>query len=294
MPRIPDILLDTVIYLYPTAMDAEGGARVGGTGFLVSVPASTAGVPAALYAVTNSHIIREAKSPVVRLNTQQGGKEVIPLTCDQWHHHSDGDDIAVCPIGLESDHHRFFALDSTGWFLAKEELDADSIGPGDEVFFLGRYINHEGQQRNLPTVRFGTISMLPYEPIEHPRGTLVDSFLVEARSLSGYSGSPVFLFIMPYTFRDMEWNDNTAGPNRARETRQARLSLLGIDWGHNKDFKPVLESDKETPLPERWWVEQNSGIMNVAPAWKLTELLDEPELVDMRRRLENDWVAGQI
>jgi hypothetical protein len=34
MPRIPDILLDTVIYLYPTAMDAESGARAGGTGFL--------------------------------------------------------------------------------------------------------------------------------------------------------------------------------------------------------------------------------------------------------------------
>ena len=293
MPRIPDILLDTVIYLYPTAMDAESGVRVGGTGFLVSVPAATAGVPAALYAVTNSHIIREAGSPVIRLNTQQGGKEVISLTPGQWHHHPDGDDIAVCPIGLQSDHHRFFALDSTKWFLTEEELDTNTIGPGDEVFFLGRFINHEGQQRNLPTVRFGTVSMLPYEPLEHPRGTLVDSFLIEARSLSGYSGSPVFVFVMPYTFRDMEWNESE-GPHRARETRAAMLSLLGIDWGHNADFKPVLESDKRTPLSERWWVEQNSGIMNVAPAWKLTELLDDPELVDERRELEKAWVADRI
>jgi hypothetical protein len=83
--------------------------------------------------------------------------------------------------------------------MTEIDLSEYDVGPGDDVFFVDRYVNHEGQQRNLPTVRLGIISMLPYEKVEHSRGTLVDSFLVEARSLGGYSGSPVFLFIRPYT-----------------------------------------------------------------------------------------------
>src|SRR5579863_4354365 len=154
MPRIPDILLDSVIYLYPTTMDAENGERAGGTGFLVSEPATVRGAPAALYAVTNSHVIREGKSPVVRLNNRQGAIEVLSLDGDQWVHHPDGDDIAVCPIRLTAAY-RYFALNRTQWFMTEDEIAQFDIGPGDDVFFVGRYVNHEGRQQNTPTVRLG-------------------------------------------------------------------------------------------------------------------------------------------
>jgi hypothetical protein len=36
--RLPDQVLDSVIYLYQSAADAEAGEAVGGTGFLVGVP----------------------------------------------------------------------------------------------------------------------------------------------------------------------------------------------------------------------------------------------------------------
>jgi hypothetical protein len=38
-------------------------------------------------------------------------------------------------------------------FLAtKEKIEHHRVGPGDEVFMPGRFINHEGKQRNLPAV----------------------------------------------------------------------------------------------------------------------------------------------
>jgi hypothetical protein len=296
MPRIPDTLLDCVIYLYETEMDAQSGSRAGGTGFLVSIPAETEGAPAALYAVTNSHVIREGNSPVVRLNTQDGRTEVISLTTDQWHHHPDGDDIAVCPIGLQPEHHRFLALDRSRWFLEEGDIGDLDVGPGDEIFFVGRFINHQGEQKNLPVVRWGNIAMLPYEPIRHPRGTLVESFLIEARSLSGFSGSPVFLYIGE-SLRHMGW-DESSGVHPAISSAHPELnkfrvaiSLLGIDWGHSRYFGAVYEKNMQTKIPEGWQAEQNSGIMNVAPTWRLNGLLQEPELMQMRREREKKWVS---
>jgi hypothetical protein len=46
-------------------------------------------------------------------------------------------------------------------------------------------------------------------------------------------------------------------------------------------------------LPERLWVKQNSGIMCVTPIWKLAELLQERDLVKMRRAREQEWVKEQ-
>ncbi|MFF0267894.1 trypsin-like peptidase domain-containing protein [Kribbella sp. NPDC004536] len=295
MARIPDFLLDSVIYLYPSHQDAQAGEQVGGTGFLISEPATTQGAPRAVYAVTNSHVIREGRSPVVRLNNKQGGIDVLELDGDQWLHHPDGDDIAICPIHL-SEAHRYFAIERTHWFMTEDELATLNVGPGDDVFFVGRYINHEGRQENSPTVRLGIISMLPSEKILHPRGTLVDSFLVEARSLSGYSGSPVFLNRQPGSPYRMEWDEDAPEPGQALRSAPGRrgvIGFIGIDWGHDADYRPVLEPDRVTRVPGRWVVEQNSGIMHVAPAWKLAEFLQDEDLVNMRREQEQEWVDQQ-
>jgi hypothetical protein len=42
---------------------------------------------------------------------------------------------------------------------------------------LGRYVDHDGVQRNAPTARFGHVAMLPFEPIRQPEsGLLQESF----------------------------------------------------------------------------------------------------------------------
>jgi hypothetical protein len=132
--------------------------------------------------------------------------------------------------------------------------------------------------------------MMPYEPILHPRGIHVESYLIEARSLSGFSGSPVFLYIPPYSLRDTWWTDDKQGID---VTQNVSFGLLGIDSGHFKDYKRVLDSGKKAWKQEELYVEQNSGIMTVVPSWKLAELLKEPEVIKMRRQWRDDELKRQ-
>jgi len=274
MPAIPAEALDCVVYLYPDAESALNGERAGGCGFIVAVASKTPEMPFA-YVVTNSHVIREGHSPVVRVNTRNGGMQVIQKTDEFWIHHSDGDDIAALSINFEYETTKVRGI-SDEFFATKEKIEHHKVGPGDEVFMPGRFINHEGKQRNLPAVRFGNISMLPYEPIRTARGLLQEAFLVECRSLPGYSGSPVFLLPAPF------------GPVvRAMPPPM----LLGIVMGHIKDHRPVLSEEalrngRRVAVDPNWVVETNTGMAAVIPAWKITELLYMEDLVQIRKEIE--------
>ena len=236
--------------------------------------------PFFVHAVTNSHVIKEGHSRVIRINTADGKTDVLNLAADEWFHHPDGDDMAVAPIALTYGYHKYTAISQT-LFLTREGVEELQIGLGDEVFFLGRFVSHEGRQRNLPTARFGEIAMMPWEPITHPtRGINQESYLVEARSISGYSGSPVFVHIPPLTPRPQGSAHLGAGP-----------FLLGIDWCHLADYQPVLERDQKTPVAERWYVQQNSGMIGVVPSWKIAEVFDLKELVECRRAQEERWLS---
>ena len=48
--------------------------------------------------------------------------------------------------------------------------DVNSVLPGGDVFFLGRYINVQGEQYNAPIARFGHVPMLATKEIRTPRG----------------------------------------------------------------------------------------------------------------------------
>ena len=280
MPELPAQFLDAVIYLYRSEAEAAAGEQTGGSGCLVSMP-SAGEVPPFVYAVTNAHVIRGPsgpRAPVIRLNTVDGQVSTLPLDADNWKQHPEGDDIAVAPLGLNPHHHRFFLIprevfvqhDEQGTYGGADRSGRTRIGPGDDVFMLGRYIGHDGKQRNAPTVRFGHVAMLPVEPIELESGIRQESFLVEALSLSGYSGSPVFAFAM-------------LSKQQMALTADSGPWLLGIDWGHLPDRRPVLDEDGN-PHPDRSYVRQNSGFMGVVPAWKLAELLDSEELSESREK----------
>ncbi len=167
-------------------------------------------------------------------------------------------------------------------FVTEDFLEQYAIGPGDDVFMVGRFINHQGRQRNTPVVRFGNISMMPWEPIKNERGLLQESFLVETRALSGFSSSPVFVYHTPYSPMPAEL-----------PTREQGIWLLGVDWGHMRTFEKVMEKNEEDPVSEGWVVPSNSGQMGVVPAWKLQELLDREEFV-MARKREDEKLAKQI
>jgi hypothetical protein len=91
----------------------------------------------------------------------------------------------------------------------------------------------------------------------------------------------------------MRWDENAADPQQSLQVgagRRGIMSFIGIDWGHYPDFRPVLQSDTETEVRPALWVEQNSAIMCVAPAWKLAELLQGDDVVEMRREREQEWM----
>lgn len=233
-----------------------------------------------VYVVTNAHVVRDILRrpgciPTIRMNRKDGG--VGYFEKDTWTFHPNGDDLCVAYLDVPI--HEFKASAPTiDAFITKAKIQEHGIGPGDEIFLVGRFISHDGRERNYPSSRFGNIAMMPHEPIFNSyTGLNQESFLIELRSLSGYSGSPVFVFTMPWFPRP--------GASMASSRSQGPF-LLGIDWGHFADFKPVLNKDKRTFAEPHCYVGQNSGFAGVVPAWKLQEVLDMPELRGSRQQRE--------
>jgi hypothetical protein len=303
MPRIPDAYLDCVIYLYGSEADAEDGLKTGGSGFLVGIPTTDLQSNVVLlYAVTNKHVV-EPGNLVIRLRTKNGKHAVIPTEPNAWSFHEEGDDLAVCLISFDwqSMQYNYVPINS---FLTKEIIKKFNIGPGDEAFVVGRFVNHEGKQYNLPTARFGCVAQLPWEPVRQDTGFMQESFLVEARSIAGYSGAAVFVYIPEPSRRSdtedwyppdvavQKFDQNEPWPvklQKMQESTTAFLSknwgyfmahgpwLLGVDWGHINDWEPV-RNERGQPVnrenPKDMQVKMNTGMMAVVPAWKLSELLD--------------------
>ncbi len=299
MPRIKDAYLDCVIYLYPTEVDAEDGTRLGGSGFLVSVP--THDLPTNflfIYAITNKHVAKNAR--FIRMNSMDGRMKVYSTENNSWYYHADGDDLAACLISFNPLDFKFAHVPRSQ-FLTLNIVNEYNVGPGDEVFSVGRFVNHEGKQRNLPTVRFGNISQMPSEPILPDDGFAQESFHCEIKSLAGYSGSPVFVHILPFSERENVKNwlpgDNWLKENVFYEGFGSHGPwLLGVNWGHLNDWAPVCGNNKlpVNPDPELMQVKLNTGLATVVPAWKLAELLNSGSLAKDRNAIEDKARAGML
>ncbi|MDQ3426963.1 MAG: hypothetical protein M3477_03960, partial [Gemmatimonadota bacterium] len=131
----------------------------------------------------------------------------------------------------------------------------------------------------------------PAEPVMHSRGIKQESFLVETRSLGGYSGSPVFLRI-PHT--SVRPSDRRAPQPKTLLEEAFPLHgeggpwLLGLDYGHLPLIERVRSKTDEEPVPSGEFVRSNSGVMGVVPAWRLLDLLNMPEVVQVRDKHERE------
>jgi len=294
VPRIDQRYLDCVIYLYRSVEAAKAGEGFGGSGCLISV-ASEFGYefPDHIYAVTNKHVVQKG-FPVVRLNTVDGNTEVLPLKSNDWIQHQDGDDLAVAPLDLFPHIQRSYFPISNGYFLHREQASGtgwSAFGAGDDTFMVGRFIDHAGNQRNTPSLRFGSIAMLPFEKVKLADGYMQEAFLVETRSMRGYSGAPVFVYRPELSSRHRTvdyWG------NKRYEQGIADVvgtpTLLGIDCGHWPKHKQVgrIENNKFIPH-HQWKVESNTGLAIVIPAWRLSDLLNRKELAMQRRQKDHEY-----
>jgi hypothetical protein len=278
MPKIESVTIDTAAYLYSSKVDAENCIDAGGSGFLIGV--SDGFKPGGwVYAVTNRHVIEEGYK-TVRLNRIDGSKAVLEPKV--WTNHPDGKtDLSIASLGIENLRiFRFNTFMRQLHFIDKTRLIGFEVGVGDDCYMVGRFVNHEGYQRNLPTVRFGAIAQMPGEPILTDWGIQEDAYLVEMRSISGFSGSPVIVRISSQ--RALQFGA-TKRVHFSYDPANDWHMLLGIDCGHSLDKDTALyhESDADNPL-EGYKIEYNTGLAIVIPAWKLQETIDSPEATKMR------------
>jgi hypothetical protein len=159
-----------------------------------------------------------------------------------------------------------FATLTTKIYTARE-----GIGSGDEVFFVGLFTGHEGSERVEPIIRFGNISlMLPFEKIDvilNSKLTAIEAYLIEARSMGGFSGSPVFIYHPPLV----------RGQEDAKFAIAFRLPLiLGLVFGQ-------YESSHE--LSDGGEIVSNAGIAIVIPADKIRETIMKEKFKKERKEI---------
>ena len=280
--RIPDSVLNNIVYLYPSREAADNNRNEGGSGFIVAVRSAVFPRWKAFpYIVTNRHVIENGSS-VVRINTTDGGVDILDLKPADWKC-SDPDDLAAIPLNASDCHD--FSMTNVDALISEEEIRAHSVGPGDAVFMVGRFGVHGGQLSNRPSVRSGIISMMPGDPIRQQDGHEQISFLVEAHSIGGYSGSPVFVYISKLLPR----------PNViSLEGNQSwRLWLLGVDWGHLHDWVYV-NAENGSRWPGGAKVCLNSGMMGVIPAWRLRDFLNCEDFRELRIKADDEFRKQKV
>jgi len=255
------------------------------TGFFVSVPSEPL-LASFIYFVTARHVADDLKGREIYLlvNKVGGGVTTIPPITDRWYLHPTDKtaDVAVVQVGNPGNTDiRAVKLNTLGTPSLLAEFD---VGIGDEVFATGLFTPVAGTARNEPIVRHGNIALMPQEQIQTELG-YADVYLVEARSIGGLSGCPVF--VRP-SLRLME-----AAHPRVNGVQASTYTsiLLGMMHGHwdikESDLnKAFITHDRKHGV--------NLGIGIVVPAQKILETINQPELQEMRRKIEEDRIRKSV
>jgi hypothetical protein len=280
--KVPDEVRKCVAFL---AYQSGQEMRLAGTVFFVGkqIPDTTYSFA---YAVTAKHIIDRIKTQTtdqhiyLRLNYHDSGAKLAHTNIDDWHFHPTNAsvDVAVLPISLGKDlDHLLYPIES----LATEAIiERERIGIGEEVFLTGLFVHHRGIKRNIPIIRVGNIAAMPEEPVNTrwcPAG--IEAYLIEARSIGGLSGSPVFAHLG--IVRHVE------GQPRFATSPEGIFYLLGLMHGHwDMPIPDVDASVDRNALDEISVKSVNMGIAIVIPAKKILEVINQPKLEEMEKRTE--------
>jgi len=278
--RVPDVVLKSVGYIcettHKTANIPEGDPYA--TGFFVSVP-SIIGGKSFMCFVTAKHVANDLRDRRVhfKVNKIGGGTTVVKDVFRQWFFHptDNNTDVAVVPI---TPHREMdFVSIPTSMFVNNDVMQEKNIGIGDEVFMTGLFTPAEGSARILPIVRHGNIAMLPEEQIQTELG-FINVYLVEARSIGGVSGSPVF--VRETIVVEADPGD---GGKKFEFAGVGNFHLLGLMHGHwdireSEMNSPIVENDRRHGV--------NMGIGIVVPASKILETINSEAMMELRKQTE--------
>jgi len=257
--------------------DKEGRINLGGTVFWVIVSPKEVDYHFG-YLVTAKHVIENIKEKsvdgrvLIRINVKEGTPKFVAIDTSAWLYHltDSSVDVAVFPIWLSQDEYDHIPI-TVGMAATEEVIKENEIGVGDEVFLTGLFVNHCGIKRNLPIVRVGNIALMPEEPVQTELGP-IDAYLVEARSIGGLSGSPVFVNL----------GASRVFGNKTKFAGGKIYFWLGLMHGHFGVPKQH-EDDVATGLLSKEVV--NMGIAIVVPVTKILEVINQDSLVKAREKI---------
>lgn len=274
--RISDVVRKCVGF---AGIREGSGIRYGGTVFFINI--SEDGIKF-LYMVTAKHVAEalEGSDCVIRVNNKQGRSVLVEASGTKWWYHpieSATVDSAVTPFAHPTRDLDVTTISHT-LFATPELIEDYEIGIGDEAYVAGLFTRITKTARIQPVLRTGTIAMMPDEKIEFSQVGLIDAYLIETKSIGGLSGCPVFArhtVSLPLT-------EEPHGPPIGKFKRLyggGSSYLLGSMIGHY-----IVPKDFDATLSEA----VNMGLSAVVPIHKILEVVNHPELVEMRKAAIED------
>jgi hypothetical protein len=269
--RVPDRVAEATVFI---GTSYKGNFSPNGTGFFVLSELDGFHFQAL---VTARHVVEEIQGDeiFVRINTKGGGVKVIPTPKNLWHFHPNADkrkyvDVAVFPSNFPMAEFDIVHVPVEKEMATPEIFEKEKIGIGDEIFTVGLYTNHFGQKRNISVLRHGILSSIPAELMYTSYG-YIDGYLAETRSVSGSSGSPVFLQMAPIRFLD----------DKATYSQGRHFYFLGVTCGHwtVKNPEDAISSSDDPGMPG----EITTGMTIVVPAKYVVETLNQEYIMSMRK-----------
>jgi hypothetical protein len=227
--------------------------------------------------VTAKHVVGDRERIVGRFTRKSGGipagitYDLVGLrrSGDLWEHPDEGVDLLVFRT-LHFEEADYEVL-SMPLIASKKTYLEEKIQPTDRVIFPCLLVNFMGASRNYPVVRDGSIALIPDEPVplEYDVGTKrirteQQVILIDATSIPGASGSPIFL-----------------GPGIRAERGSGSLFatrpwLLGVMHGfYPATPRELVDVQVGKVIPA---FSENSGIAIAFPSWRLLEILERDDV----------------
>lgn len=274
--KIPNEIRKAVSFLFYRNMVTGDYVPAGSAFYLGHDPMDGGRSSPRVYAVTARHVLdaldrRGTETVYLRVNTKGGQSEpldYVEAPIKSWFTHPSDRSIDVAifetPIPVGQDH----LVMPMRMCLTDEVIRTYEVNLGDEVFIVGLFRHHYGKSKNIPIVRVGNLSALDEEPVATQLGE-IRAYIIEARSIGGLSGSPVFLNLGLARIVN----------NQLKFTQGHPLYLLGLVHGHY-DVRASQVTTAETDQLGLTNEKINAGIGIVVPVSDIRAVIEEYEKIN--------------
>lgn len=221
------------------------------------------------YLVTARHVLDNVRSKLsldqvfIRVNLKNGTSTHYSANISDWYiHPTDASlDVAIFRTTIPDEFDHIAVADQM--CVTDEILTEHEVGLGDEVFITGLFRHHHGVNKNVPIARVGNLASMLIPQIMTEHCGEIEAYLIEARSIGGLSGSPVFLnFGITRSIQGQIKNSNSGKPI---------YYLLGLVHGHFDERTSQIDNsinDDGLSIDK-----VNTGIAIVVPFKKIKEVI---------------------